>query len=101
MWKPISLLSAAALLFVAVQVNAAADVDVAAGETLYKASCMSCHKEKPGKMVGKPVDELVQKMKKYTAMACPTGKVATMQSALKPWSDKQMRDVATYLNGLK
>ena len=101
MWKQMGLLSAAALLFVTVQANAAANVDMAAGEKLYKESCMSCHKEKPGKMMGKPVGDLVAKMKKYKDMACPAGKVATMQNALKPWTDKQMNDVASYLNGLK
>ena len=100
LWKHISLLSAAALVFVAVQANAAAG-DAGAGEKLYKESCMSCHKEKPGKMAGKPVDGLVSKMQKYKDMACPAGKVAQMQKVLKPWGAKEMNDVATYLNGMK
>lgn len=100
LWKQVGCLSAVALLFMAVQVQAAAG-DAAAGEKIYKESCMSCHKDKPAKMMGKPVADLVTKMQKYQKMACPVGKVATMQEALKPLSDKQLTDVGTYLNGLK
>lgn len=87
-------------MFAAVQASAAAG-DAANGGKLYTASCASCHKDKPGKMMGKPVDALVAKMKKYKDMACPAGKVAEMQKSLKPWGEKEMTDAATYLNGLK
>lgn len=100
LWKQMGCLSAVALLFMAVQVQAA-DGDAAAGEKLYKESCMSCHKDKPGKMMGKPVGDLVAKMQKFKTVACPTGKVATMQKALQPMSDKQLTDIGTYLSGLK
>ena len=98
--KTLGALAAAALLVVAVQVQAA-EGDAAAGESLYKASCMSCHKEKPGKMVGKPVADLVAKSMKYKDMVCPTGAVEKMQKAMKPLSEKQITDIAVYLNGLK
>lgn len=100
LWKQLVCLSAVAFLFMAVQVQAAAG-DAMAGEKLYKESCMSCHKDKPAKMMGKPVGDLVAKMQKYKTMECPTGKVATMQKSLMPMSDKQLTDIGTYLNGLK
>lgn len=100
MLKPLGAITAAALLFVAVQVQAA-EGDAAAGESLYKASCMPCHKEKPGNMVGKPVAELVAKSMKYKNMDNPTGSVEKMQKAMKALSDQQITDIATYLSGLK
>lgn len=99
-WKRMGLFSAVALLaFVAVQANAAGNATT--GEALFKQSCVSCHRDKPAKMMGKPVDALVAKMKHYQTMPSPTGVVAAMQKALKPWSDEQITDVAVYLNGLK
>ena len=98
--KSFGVFCAFGVLCIALQAHAA-EGDVAAGEKLYKASCMSCHKEKPGKMAGKPVADLVAKTKKYKTMACPTGKVATMQQAIKGLSDQQITDIAVYLNSMK
>lgn len=100
LWKSIGLLSAGMLVFAAVQATAAAG-DAASGATLYTASCAKCHQDKPGKMMGKPVNDLLAKFNKYKNTPSATGKVAEMQKAFLPWSEKDMNDVATYLNGLK
>ena len=79
----------------------AAQGNVTEGETLYKASCSSCHTERPGRIIGKPVEDLVAKMHAVKNMDGAVGKVLAMQNALKPLSDQQLIDIATYLHQIK
>lgn len=100
LWKQLGVVTAGMFLMVAFQAHAA-EGNVAAGEDVYKKTCITCHKENPSKMVGKPVDALVKNISKYKDMVSPTGGAAKMHNAVKDLSAAQMTDVATYLNSLK
>ena len=56
------------------------------GATLYD-SCVPCHTLNGNGLAGKSVSDLMDKMKAYQ-----------MQQVLKPLSDKQLLDLAAYIN---
>lgn len=98
LWKQLGVVTAGMFLMVAFQAHAA---DGKAGAELYNKTCMACHKDKPAKMMGKPVADLVKSISSYQTMACPTGGAEKMQNAVKGLDAMQIENVATYLNALK
>lgn len=99
--KQSCLVLAVVFLLGVVQSVAATDEQTVTGGELYTSLCAACHTEKPGNMMGQPVEDLAAKMKTVKNLPSASGKLAQMQAALKPLSDQQMQDIAVYLNGLK
>lgn len=100
LWKQLGVVTAGMFLVVAFQAHAA-EGNAVTGAELYKEHCMSCHKEKPAKLIGKPVAELVKSVVKYQEMTNASGGAAKMQAAIKDVTLPQITDVAAYLNSLK
>lgn len=99
--KQACLISGAVFLLGVVQSVAATDEQTVTGGELYASLCAACHTEKPGNMMGQPVDALVAKLNTVKSLPSASGKLAQMQEALSPLSERQIEDIAIYLNGLK
>jgi mono/diheme cytochrome c family protein len=97
--KSLKIFLAAGLLLTAVQVAAENNVD--SGKALYQKLCAACHSATPAKLMGQPADSLVAGMEKVRDMSNASGAAAKMQSVLKPLTQEQIKDIATYLNQLK
>ena len=69
------------------------------GATLYD-SCVPCHTLNGNGLAGKSVSDLMDKMKAYQSGTFTDAKLLGMQQVLKPLSDKQLLDLAAYINKL-
>ena len=67
------------------------------GAALYD-GCVPCHTLNGNGLAGKPVSELMDKMKAYQSGTFTDAKLLGMQQVLKPLSDKQLLDLAAYIN---
>ena len=67
------------------------------GATLYD-SCVPCHTLNGNGLAGKSVSDLMDKMKAYQSGTFTDAKLLGMQQVLKPLSDKQLLDLAAYIN---
>ena len=67
------------------------------GATLYD-GCVPCHGLNGSGIAGKPVSELMEKMKGFQSGTFTDGRIVGMQNVLKPLSDKQLLDLAAYVN---
>lgn len=67
------------------------------GATLYD-SCVPCHTLNGNGIAGKSVNDLMNKMKGFQSGTFTTPKIVSMQQVLQPLSDKQLLDLAAYIN---
>ena len=67
------------------------------GATLYD-SCVPCHTLNGNGLAGKSVSDLMDKMKAYQSGTFTDAKLLGRQQVLKPLSDKQLLDLAAYIN---
>lgn len=67
------------------------------GATLYD-SCVPCHTLNGNGLAGMSVPDLMEKMKGFQTSTYTDGKMVGMQNVLKPLSDKQLLDLAAYIN---
>ena len=67
------------------------------GATLYD-SCVPCHTLNGNGLAGMSVPDLMEKMKGFPTGTYTDGKMVGMQNVLKPLSDKQLLDLAAYIN---
>ena len=67
------------------------------GATLY-GGCVPCHTLNGNGIAGKPVPDLMNKMKGFQSGTFSNPKMIGMQQALQPLSDKQLLDLAAYIN---
>ncbi|WP_294511883.1 c-type cytochrome [uncultured Bilophila sp.] len=67
------------------------------GATLYD-SCVPCHTLNGNGLAGMSVPDLMEKMKGFQTGTYTDGKMVGMQNVLKPLSDKQLLDLAAYIN---
>ena len=67
------------------------------GATLYD-SCVPCHTLNGNGLAGMSVPDLMEKMKGFQTGTSTDGKMVGMQNVLKPLSDKQLLDLAAYIN---
>lgn len=61
-------------------------------------SCVPCHTLNGNGLAGKSVSDLMDKMKAYQSGTFTDAKLLGMQQVLKPLSDKQLLDLAAYIN---
>ncbi len=78
---------------------AAQKADPANGKKLF-AACVSCHSAQGKWVAGKPVDKLVRAMQHFQTGSFTKGRDKRMQALLKPMSQKELMDLATYMNSL-
>ena len=101
-WKQVCAFSLGALLFVAVQSQAAQEDQTQEGRQIYELRCASCHGLEAEKLVGKPVQYLADRMQDIKRMHDPLlEKMRRMQQALEPLSDDQIENIALYLHKLQ
>ena len=74
------------------------EICVRVGPSPARSGGVPCHTLNGNGLAGKPVSDLMDKMKAYQSGTFTDAKLLGMQQVLKPLSDKQLLDLAAYIN---